>query len=216
MGYHAVLSESKMIKNILWDFDGVILDSMKIKGDGFVELFKGYDSHQVKQLEKYHYENGGVSRFDKIKYFYNEILRQSVSKDEILHLADKFANIIEEKLNNKNNLIDETVNFIKNNYKKYHFHIVSGAEHNELNQLCDNFELSKYFLSINGSPIKKDILVKNIIEKYAYKKRETIFIGDATTDYNAAKKNRIEFYGYNNIELKKLPNYIETFSEFKI
>ena len=29
-----------MIKNILWDFDGVILDSMKIKGDGFKELFK--------------------------------------------------------------------------------------------------------------------------------------------------------------------------------
>ena len=54
-----------MIKNILWDFDGVILNSMKIKGDGFVELFQDYDKKLINQLEKYHYNNGGISRFEK-------------------------------------------------------------------------------------------------------------------------------------------------------
>ena len=44
-----------MIKTILWDFDGVILDSMKIKGDGFVQLFRDYKKTDVKILEKYHY-----------------------------------------------------------------------------------------------------------------------------------------------------------------
>ncbi len=51
-----------MIKNILWDFDGVILNSMKIKGDGFIELFKEYDEMYLNKLEQYHYDNGGVSR----------------------------------------------------------------------------------------------------------------------------------------------------------
>jgi len=204
-----------MIKTILWDFDGVILDSMKIKGDGFVELFRGYDESYLLELKKYHYDNGGVSRFDKIRYFYNKIISENISEVYIIKLADKFAKIIESKLTNKNNLISETIKFIKNNYKKYNFHIVSGSEHQELNSLCDIFELTRYFKSIDGSPTKKDILVKNVLEKYNYKKVETILIGDAMTDYNASTKNGIEFYGYNNIELKKF-NYIDNFDRFII
>ena len=85
-----------MIKNILWDFDGVILNSMKIKGDGFVELFQDYDKKLINQLEKYHYNNGGISRFEKIKYFFNEILKQEISNDDVLNLADEFAKIIKK------------------------------------------------------------------------------------------------------------------------
>ena len=51
-----------MIKTIFWDFDGVIIDSMKIKGDGFIELFENYNLEQVRLLEKYHYANGGISK----------------------------------------------------------------------------------------------------------------------------------------------------------
>ena len=36
------------------------------------------------------------------------------------------------------------------------------------------------------------------------------------TDYNAAKKNKIKFYGYNNEELKKFGNYIEKFESIKL
>ena len=202
-----------MIKTILWDFDGVILDSMKIKGEGFLELFQEYDKNYLAKLEKYHYDSGGVSRFDKIRYFYKEVLQEEITEDEVLKLADKFAKIIKSKLYNKENLITETVDFIEQNYKKYNFHIVSGAEHQELNDLCDNFELTQYFNSIEGSPTKKDILVKNVIEKYKYKKVEIILIGDAMTDYNTSVNNSIEFYGYNNIELKKFRNYIDSFEE---
>ena len=199
-----------MIKTILWDFDGVILDSMKIKSDGFIELFKKYDKKYLIELEAYHYSHGGVSRFEKIRYFYETIIKEDISEDNILKLADEFAKVIELRLYKKDNLIVETVEFIKNNYKIYEFHIVSGAEHVELRNLCDQFELTQYFKSINGSPIKKDILVKNLIEKNNYKKDETILIGDSMTDYNASVENGIVFYGYNNNNLRKY-NYIENF-----
>ncbi|MCX6077379.1 MAG: HAD hydrolase-like protein [Campylobacterales bacterium] len=205
-----------MIKNILWDFDGVILDSMKIKGDGFVALFDAYEKEKVKLLEEYHYANGGVSRFEKIKYFFNSILGQEISKEMIEEFAFKFATIIEQKLYDKSNLIEETLNFIENNYQKYNFHIVSGAEHDELNELCKYFELSKYFKSIDGSPTKKDILVKNILKKYEYKKEETVLIGDAMTDYNASAANEIKFYGFNNSDLKRFGNYIDRFEDLKL
>jgi phosphoglycolate phosphatase-like HAD superfamily hydrolase len=206
------------IKTILWDFDGVIVDSMQIKGNGFIELFKqkNYDNLYLQKLEKYHYKNGGVSRFDKIKYFYTNIIKQEIKDDEIIALANKFAQIIKENIFNKQNLINNSVNFIKQNYKKYNFHIVSGSEHKELNEICEYFKLSQYFISINGSPITKDILVQNVINKCNYNKKETILIGDALGDYNVCKHNNIIFYGYNNLELKKLGNYIENFQSFKI
>jgi len=206
-----------MIKIIFWDFDGVILDSMKIKGDGFIELFQNYDIAEVKMLEQYHYANGGVSRFDKIKYFYNQILNKEISESKILSLAGKFASIIEAKIFDKANLIQDSLLFIEKNYKLYDFHIVSGAEHNELNSLCKHFDIGKYFISINGSPTKKDILIKNSIRDNDYNKDEAILIGDAMTDYNAAKSNNIDFYGYNNEELNKICKvYIAEFKKFNL
>lgn len=206
-----------MIKNILWDFDGVILDSMKVKGDGFMELFKDYDSNSLTLLSEYHYLNGGISRFDKIKYFYEKILKKTIIQEDINLLANKFASIIEEGLYDRNALIQESVNFIKKNYKNCNFHIVSGAEHKELNNLCKFFSLSKYFLTINGSPIHKNNLVKNILEREEYNNDETILIGDSINDYEAARNNNICFYGYNNKTLKdKSYIYIETFKNLKL
>lgn len=205
-----------MIKTILWDFDGVILDSMKIKGDGFIELFQNYDLKALKMLEQYHYANGGVSRFDKIKYFYNQILNKDISEDKIFKLADTFAGIIKKKIFNKINLIAESLLFIEKNFKNYSFHIVSSADHDELNSLCKYFQIDKYFISINGSPIKKDVLVQKVIRSFEYNTDEVILIGDSINDYTAAKKNKIIFYGYNNTELNKLGNYIEKFEDFKL
>ena len=205
-----------MIKTIFWDFDGVIIDSMKIKGDGFIELFENYNLEQVRLLEKYHYANGGISRFDKIKYFYNQILKKDVSEEKIINLSNKFASIIKEKIFNKDILIRESLIFIEKNFIDYNFHIVSGADHNELNSLCKYFKIEQYFKSINGSPTKKHVLLKNVINEFKYIPEEIVFIGDAMTDYNAAKKNKIKFYGYNNEELKKFGNYIEKFESIKL
>ena len=101
-------------------------------------------------------------------------------------------------------MIRESLIFIEKNFIDYNFHIVSGADHNELNSLCKYFKIEQYFKSINGSPTKKHVLLKNVINEFKYIPEEIVFIGDAMTDYNAAKKNKIKFYGYNNEELKKI------------
>ncbi len=200
-----------MIKTILFDFDGVILDSMKIKAEGFKAIFSEYDPEIILKIEAYHYANGGMSRFEKIKNIHSSILHREVSPMIVDEYATRFAESISKHLFNKNNLIDDTVLFIKKNYSKYNLHIVSGAEHSELNKLCNIFDLEQYFITIEGSPTKKILLVKKIIDKYSYVPRDTILIGDSMNDYEAAKANQIRFYGYNNMKLKAL-NYIHTFS----
>jgi phosphoglycolate phosphatase-like HAD superfamily hydrolase len=203
-----------MIKNILFDFDGVILDSMKIKGDGFVELFKEYPANAVQKLQKYHYANGGISRFEKIRYFFNSILHEPISDQNIEDLAERFAQIISEKLFDRNNLIDETITFIQQNHIRYNCHIVSGAEHQELNALCNHFGIAHYFKSINGSPTPKFELVRSLLQTYHYQHDETILIGDSINDFEAAEKNQIRFYGYNNTQLQTLKTYLKSFQKF--
>ena len=193
---------------MLWDFDGVIFDSMSVKADGFKELFKNYDKTILNNFIEFHYQNGGMSRFDKIKYFYTDLINKNISDEKINSLAKKYGEIIKKSLFNKDNLILDSLEFIRNNYKKYRFHIVSGAEHNELNELCKFLEIENYFITIEGSPTKKSILIDKLIHRFDYKKDEVVLIGDSFNDYKAATKNNISFFGYNNLALKKI-NYIE-------
>jgi HAD superfamily hydrolase (TIGR01549 family) len=206
-----------MIKNIIFDFDGVIIDSMPIRDLGFREIFKAYDTNLVNKLIQYHNLNGGLSRFIKIRYFYEELLKKSISEEEIAVLANEFSNIMKNELVKKKYLIEDTIRFIDINFLNYNFHIASGSEHDELNFLCERLELTKYFLTINGSPTKKNIIVKNIINENKYLKNETILIGDSINDYEAAKINNINFYGFNNTKLKKISKlYIKFFDNFKL
>lgn len=203
-----------MIKNILWDFDGVIIDSLAIRDYGFREIFKEFNKVLVEKLIEYHSINGGLSRFHKIRYFFNEILKKDIDDKEVKAYADKFSLIMRKELVKSKYLILDSVNFIKENYKKYNFHIVSGSEHNELNFLCQKLQINHYFHSINGSPTPKMELVKNLLIKENYKKSETILIGDSINDYEAAKESNIAFYGYNNQQLKDVSKkYIDNFDK---
>jgi len=192
-----------MIKNIIFDFDGVILDSLPIRDFGFKEIFKNYDDSLIEKLLTYHRINGGLSRYVKIKYFFEEILDSKITKKDIDILANKFSDIMKKELTNKKYLITETVEFLKKSDEKYNFHIASGSDEYELKYLCNQLNIDKYFISIHGSPTAKNILVETILNKYHYNKNETILIGDSINDYEASKRNNIDFYGFNNLELKK-------------
>jgi len=193
-----------MIKQILFDFDGVIIDSMDVRDYGFRAILNDHDKTLVDEFIEYHRYNAGLSRYVKIRYFYEEMLRQSISEEEVNKLASKFSKIMRERLTSPEVLIQDTVTFIKSIYKNIPSHIVSGSDEKELNFLCDSLRLSQYFVSIEGSPTPKNDLVKNIMKQYNYDPKETLLIGDSINDYDAAKINGLHFVGFNNIGLKEV------------
>lgn len=195
---------------LIFDFDGVIIDSMDVRDFGFYEIFKEYDISKVEELIKYHRINGGLSRFNKIKYFYENILGKEISEEEINEYANEFSKIMREELTKKKYLIKDCIEFLEKRQNDFIMHIASGSEQNELKYLCEGLGIKRYFTSIHGSPTHKNQLVKEIIEKNNYLREKVVMIGDSINDLTAAEINDIDFIGYNNIELKKeLVSYAE-------
>ncbi|HIP13077.1 MAG TPA: HAD family hydrolase [Arcobacter sp.] len=202
-----------MIKNIIFDFDGVILDSIPVKTEGFKILFNKYGKDASDELVEFHLKNGGKSRYLKIRYFFEKILEKKITEKEILSFAKKYSEITKVELAKDNYIIEDTFEFIKKNYNNYNMHIASGADEKDLHYICNELCFNKYFHSIYGSPTEKKDIVKHIMNTFNIEERETILIGDSINDYEAAKSNNITFFGYNNDSFKGLYNYIDTFKE---
>lgn len=207
------MKEFENKKVILWDFDGVILDSMDIREKGFRTVLSAYPEKQVEELLEYHNQNGGLSRYVKFRYFQETILQQEVDEEKVEKMAHEFSKIMKKELISKDNLIAEVLNFIQAHHTKHTMHIVSGSDGEELRFLCKKLGISRYFNTIQGSPEPKISLVNKIIKEFKYKNFEVCLIGDSINDYEAAHKNNIDFYGYNNSTLKsKGLDYIQSFS----
>jgi phosphoglycolate phosphatase-like HAD superfamily hydrolase len=200
-------------KIILWDFDGVIMDSMPIRGKGFEEVLNEYPSEQVAQLMQFHEQNGGLSRYVKFRYFFEKIRKESITEDQVLALAESFSKIMFQLLLDEKLLIADSVNFIKENYSHYEMHIVSGSDGKELRAICEGLKLAPYFKTINGSPTPKKELVAGLIDYNKYNREEIVLIGDSINDFDAAVENGISFVGYNNPALGNKSGYINEFAD---
>ena len=205
------LNENK--KTIIWDFDGVILDSNKIRDKGFKITLQDHPTNQVAELLEFHRNNGGLSRYVKFKYFIEQIKKEKSSLEQINAYASKFSKIVLEELNNPNLIITDTLEFIRNNFQTYNMHIASGSDENELKFLCKELGIDKFFRSINGSPMPKNEIVKNIIECNSYNKKNCILIGDSVNDKTAAFINKIKFLGYNYNDSPSEVHIINSFEE---
>lgn len=198
-------------KVILWDFDGVIMDSMPIRNEGFRLVLSEYPKEQVEELMIYHLTNGGLSRYNKFRYFFEVIRKESITEVEVQELANQFSDIMLKRLINQDLLITDVVNFIRDNASNYRMHVVSGSDQNELRTICKELNLEQYFISINGSPMPKNDLVKDLLKINDYNLSEVVLIGDSHNDLEAAKHNGIAFKGYNNPSLDIKNQYIESF-----
>lgn len=197
-----------MIKNIIFDFDGVILDSVGVKTEAFRKLFEKFSPTSVEQLLDYHRQNGGISRYVKIRYFFEVILNQPISQEEMMEYASVYSRLTREELANPNYIIEDTLQFIKDHEGRYFLHIASGADEEDLRYICDQLGLSRYFKSIGGSPQTKEIIIENILKTYHYNRSETCMLGDSVNDFIAAEKNKIVFFGFNNKDLQNMTNYL--------
>ena len=182
-----------MLKAIVFDFDGVILESVDIKTRAFVELFNNFPQHKEK-IVKLHLENGGMSRYRKFEIIYREFLRRPLDEDERKNLGDSFSQIVYREIL-ACPYVPGAREFVDNRKDKYQLYVASGTPQSEIWDIVQKRNLNDIFIGVYGSPSTKAEILRKIMSENGWQPREIIFIGDAMTDYQGALQAGVPFIG---------------------
>lgn len=192
---------------IIWDFDGVIVNSNHIREDGFRYILSAYPEQKVSELLEYHNKTGGVSRIEKIRYFYSNILKRQMSPEALVEYGNEFKNYMLLHMKDESIVIDETIRFIASTQHRYMHFICSGSDGSELDEICRFLGIAQYFRAIRGSPPSKAESLDKLLEDYCIDREQCIYVGDSLIDMASAAVCRVQFAGYNSPILRVESNH---------
>jgi len=182
-----------MISTIILDFDGVILESVSVKTEAFRTLFSFVPDH-VDEIVQFHKDNGGMSRFDKFRYIYNNILKEDLTQKKFVELSEKFAAIVFKEVI-KAPYVHGAQEFLETYYKKIPLYVVSATPEKELIQILQERGISHYFAKVFGAPRKKTDCISEVLTLTGSPPDSVIFVGDAKNDFEAAQATGVRFIG---------------------
>jgi len=180
-----------MIKCIIFDFDGVIAKSVDVKTEAFRTLFCEYPQH-LEAITRYHTSNGGISRFDKFRFIYGNILKEDLGEAKFKELCESFSGLVKQKVVNAD-YVDGVRELLDKCLGRYRMFVVSGTPEKEMKEIVRHKGLDKYFAQVYGSLETKADLIKGILRENNYQPGEVIFIGDSINDLNAATEANVRF-----------------------
>ncbi len=180
-----------MIKAIVFDFDGVLLESPHVKTEAFRKLFSRWPD-KADEGVAFHLKNMGISRYIKFKHFYEKIIRERYSEEIGLKLGSEFSDIVLDKIKIAP-FVKGAEPFLNNFHSKYRFYIASGTPDEELCEIASHKGINKYFDGIFGSSLTKAEIINNILGAESLKNNMVIFVGDAASDKEAAEDTGVHF-----------------------
>ena len=193
------LQELFYYKCMFFDFDGVVLESGDIKTEAFIELFSGLGIDE--EVRQHHLANQGISRYDKFKWITENLLQREYSKGQELALGDRFASIVTQKVIDSPFVAGFLPMIESIRDKSIYCVVASGTPELELRSIVQKKQLTDYFDEVHGSPRKKDEIVLDVLSRKGFDKKECLFFGDASTDFEAAETVGINFYARLTTEL---------------
>lgn len=181
----------KEYKCLVFDCDGVLLNSNNVKTQAFYDVAKVYGHNPADELRKYHVQNGGISRYAKFKYFFTEILARNINQIELNDLLDNFAKVVKKGLLTCE--ISSGLQGLRESVPDSKWLIVTGGDQTELREVFEERGLAKFFDGgIFGSPDSKDVILEREIinNNISY---PAIFFGDSKYDYQVSQEARLDF-----------------------
>ena len=182
-----------MIRLVILDFDGVVLESVSVKTEAFRKLFADYPGH-IGTIVQFHLENGGMSRYDKFRYIFREILHENLSTEMEENLSAQFSELVFNGVINAP-FVPGADRFLEVYSSQYPMYIVSATPEDELRRIVRIRQIEPRFQGICGSPKKKEENIAAILSRTPVKKEEILFVGDSVNDWIAARKSGIQFIG---------------------
>lgn len=183
---------------IMWDCDGVVLNSNKIKTNAFRSVSLPFGEEASSALVEFHVQNGGMSRYAKFEYFVDTILPAYLpepffeDKSAFLRcLLSEFAETVKAALVKCE--IAPGLRELRQSMQNVCWLIVSGGDQEELREVFDQRGIADYFDGgIYGSPKDKYSIVAELLEsKHVH--LPCLFVGDSRLDHEVASAFGFEF-----------------------
>ena len=201
----------KKYKSIVFDCDGVVLDSNVVKTEAYFRTAKnlGATDVEAQALVDYHVRLGGISRYHKFDYYLREIVHQPVTDGAIQALLNEFARELEVGLMECG--VADGLVALRDITPQANWMILSGGDQQEIRTLFAKRDLAKYFDGgLFGSPDNKDTVLAR--EKASGNLRlSALFIGDSKYDFEAATRAGLDFVFLSDwTEVADWKNYCES------
>jgi HAD superfamily hydrolase (TIGR01549 family) len=182
-----------VIRTVLLDFDGVILESVDVKTRAFRELFS-FRPDRVEEIVDYHRKNTGVSRFDKFRYIYREILKEPLSDDRFGWLSKRYAELVVDGVI-ASPFVPGAEEFLRAFSGRIPVFVVSASPQEELEYIIRRRGLTSRFRKVYGAPTRKPDAIREILAITGSPPSHALFVGDALNDLAAAREAGVRFAG---------------------
>jgi phosphoglycolate phosphatase-like HAD superfamily hydrolase len=181
------------IRAVVFDFDGVILESADVKTDAFVELYADHGSEVVDRVREHHLANLGISRFKKFAWIAENVLGRALTDDDSAALGRRFSDLAMAKVLSAPFVPGAEAALAALGELGLHRFVASGTPHDELQMIVSHRGLGSSFHEVHGTPREKPEIVRDLIARHRLSPEQVLFIGDGMTDYRAACEVGTEF-----------------------
>ncbi len=179
---------------IVFDFDGVLVESVDIKTQAFVELYRPYGEAITKEVAAYHLAHGGVSRYEKFRHFHGTLIGKDLGEEEEAQLAARFSSLVEDLV-----VAAPWVSGAREFVAKYHqrlpLHIASATPTDELMRIINRRGVRAQFLTVAGAPQPKRAILSEVIDAGGHDPDRVLMVGDALSDFDSARDAGAAFLG---------------------
>jgi phosphoglycolate phosphatase-like HAD superfamily hydrolase len=179
---------------IFFDFDGVLADSAQIKTNAFSTLYEGFGREALASALEYHAAHEGISRVVKIKHCHKNFLGIDLDEHDLGVLVQQYQNIVELAVIDSD-WIDGARELLEHCQGQVPLFVASGTPEDELHRIVAARGMDQYFTEVRGSPDTKEVIVRDAADRYEFDPASALFLGDAMTDYNAARTCGCRFIG---------------------
>jgi phosphoglycolate phosphatase-like HAD superfamily hydrolase len=179
------------LRAIVFDFDGVILESLDIKTEAFVAVFADFPGRQ-EEIRAYHLNNIGVSRYIKFEHITRNILGLPYTDADRERLGAEFVRLTHERILACPEVAGgkELLEWLRGRCLRI---VASGTPGEELLQIVRERELTEWFDEVWGTPRSKPEILRDVLAAHALAARNVIMVGDGMSDYEAARQTGIRF-----------------------
>lgn len=182
------------LQYLVFDCDGVILDSVPVKTRAFGRVAEPFGPEARDRLLMFHKVHGGVSRYEKFAWLYETVLGRHITPEESRRLGEQFAQYVQEELRSCPLIpgIQEVLDTWQGSMPLF---VCSGTPQEELLSVLHVRGLDGYFTGIYGTPPAKAALLARIVREQKANPADVLMVGDAPTDLDAALAAETQFYG---------------------